>query len=231
MSRPLADITDELLRLAHRLWDATDDARATIKGLAASILKLEDTGEAVSDEAFRQTATTEYLDLHGREAGKGRFPYETDAQWRERAFLSPRGTITWLRERIDHEIESLGYEGYNVLVFLPRETQQFADCSDSIVGDHDAGHWPRHAVVSIPPMDAPTVSGVAYADEGFADDAFANETTDSRDRYIHRRIEKAVEIARQSGMVITIVYRRERGLNASLPEFTGHLFDHEVGLL
>ncbi|MDZ7703172.1 MAG: hypothetical protein U5L04_01650 [Trueperaceae bacterium] len=229
--RTLSDIADELLALAHRTWSSTADARATMKGLAAVILDVEQTGDTMHDQTARQTANGPYIDLIGREAGKERLPFETVAQWRARAILSPMGTVAWLRERIQHEMDALGYEGYKVEVFQPRNTRQFADTSTSVVDDNDTRQWPRHAVVSIPPMYAPELTGRAFAGHGFADVNFAQETTDSHDRYIHRRIEKAVALARQAGTVVTIIYRRDRGVNASLVEFVAHFAQMEVGLV
>lgn len=231
MARTLQTILDEAKDLAHSVWSKTADAVAVLAGMAAVLVRVETEGESLRDQTFRQTASSEYLDLIGRERGKERLPYETQEEWRKRAVLEPKGTIDWVERRIEHELDSLGFTGYTVHVFHPRETDQYADTPTSMVGDDQYGdEYPVTVLVAIPPMAAVDVPDIPAADWSFADETFAQEDRYSRDRYIHTRIRKIVETARQAGSHLTLVWSTD-DIDMAPVESVAYYAEMEVGLL
>ncbi|MFB6373323.1 MAG: hypothetical protein ABEN55_09465 [Bradymonadaceae bacterium] len=116
MPRSADDIAEELKNLAPG-WFLEAAGEVLLDAFADVLASAEGRLDAWTDQLFRETADDAYLQDLGRDRGKGKRPWESDAEFGERAYIEPQApTPDRLQELLD---ELLEFEGYCVQIEEP----------------------------------------------------------------------------------------------------------------
>lgn len=127
MARDAQTILDKLRDLAPRFLTDSDHGDNLLEIVAGRLSAAESRWKAWFDQAFRQTAEDPYLTDLGEDRGAERHPWESDEEYRDRAFVQPKSpTPHHLEERVTTLLEYDGYEADLVEPFqralLPADT-------------------------------------------------------------------------------------------------------------
>lgn len=177
MARTKATIQDELERLAPAWIRNFAIGRALLGGLAKLYSSLETRYEAWHTELQRQTATGDYLDSHGEDAGVERDPWEDDLEFRDRAIIAPRGATPKFLEDETTRVAFPYADGYHVDFLEPKlataDVDVYADLTP-VYGFEPEAEEPKFvAGLALPVGEVPTADGF-FADFDHADFEFGD---------------------------------------------------------